>query len=288
MQRPAIHGLDSLPAEVRRYLLSTLDCSQLKALVYASGTFYQQYVLDRKYLLCKCLERTLGSVTVDAYPVHLFATRGEDTFQTVADFLQGFSENTSRRRLHLVGKLTEECAVSMTAFHFRYIRPLVEEYSRWMLENFHEAKGTADGPARCQQSATLSSTETMRVTRTIHRFQLLCHLAGTSDKPLILSWDHRNETIQAFLDAIEPWEVEELFSFYQFASDVYDKAFTNIKWDLHPDNPKFNDQGRPPTPDGAFELDGTCKSHDSIDIGYLLSDTVHRTANANIQSARCI
>ncbi|KAL6353923.1 hypothetical protein LRP88_12918 [Fusarium phalaenopsidis] len=62
----------------------------------------------------------------------------------------------------------------------------------------------------------------------------------------------------ALLNIIEPWEIEELFAFYQFALNVYDKVFTDIYWDLHPDNPKFDDQGRPPTPDGAFDLDSGC------------------------------
>lgn len=72
-------GLDILPPEVRRHLLSILDLPRLKALVHASPTFHQQYLIDRKYLLCKSLEETLGSVTVDAYAVHLFAAQDANT-----------------------------------------------------------------------------------------------------------------------------------------------------------------------------------------------------------------
>lgn len=201
---PAQHGLDSLPPEIRRYLLSTLEIPQLKALVYTSAIFHQQYILDRKYLLCTCLERTLGSVTVDAYAAHLFAAQRERTMQTIADFLRCYAENTSQRQLLLVDNLAEEEAISVTAFHFRYIETLIKDYTRWMLANLDEAKGAGSSPYSCQQSIALSSTETMRVTRAIYRFQLLCHLVGPSDRHSWLSQDQQNETTQAFLDTLEP------------------------------------------------------------------------------------
>lgn len=38
---------------------------------------------------------------------------------------------------------------------------------------------------------------------------------------------------------------------------MYEQIFEELQWDLDKDNPKFpkfDDQGRPPTPDGAFDL----------------------------------
>ena len=162
-----------------------------------------------------CLKRTLGSVTFDAYTVYLFADQREDRKQALADFLKCYTENTFQRQLLLVDKLTEEEAVSITAFHFRYIKTLAENYTRWMLANIDEAKDAATGSYSYQPSVMLTSTETMRVTRVIYRFQLLCYLASTSDKCFWLSRNHRNEILQAFLHTLEPWEVEELYSFYQ-------------------------------------------------------------------------
>ncbi|KAJ9157853.1 hypothetical protein NKR23_g741 [Pleurostoma richardsiae] len=198
----------------------------------------------------------MGSVTVDAYAVNLSAAQRGDKKQAITEFLKSYAENTSQRRLFLADRLTQEEVVNMANFHFQYIKTLTEHYARWMLANLDEAKEAGNGPHSGQQSVALTSTETMRVTRAIYRFQLLCHLAGPGDNSPWLSRDHLDETVQAFLDTLEPWEVEELFSFYQFAHDVYDKIIKDIMWDLHPDNPKFNDQGRPPTPDGAFDLDG--------------------------------
>ena len=62
--------LENLPPEVRRHLLSMLELDGLRALVSTSPIYYHQYLLDRRYLLCKCLEVTLRGVTVDAFAVY--------------------------------------------------------------------------------------------------------------------------------------------------------------------------------------------------------------------------
>lgn len=69
----------------------------------------------------------------------------------------------------------------------------------------------------------------------------------------------REEAMSAFLNVIEPWEIEEMYSFYQFAPAVYNNIFVKIRWDLHSDSPKFDRQYRPPTPDEVFDLDSSCK-----------------------------
>lgn len=243
------NGLEGLPPEVRRHILSVLGLPQLKMLVRASPTFYQQYFHDRRYLLCRCLEETLGSVTVDAYAVNLFATQVGNKNRNITGFLRSYSESTAGRRLSLVDRLSQDKAISMAAFYFRYVEPMTESFVRWILQNLHKAPGpNLDKPA---VTNSLTNTELTRFTRAIYRFQMLCHLGDSDDKDIRL-W--REDNVQAFLEILEPWEREELYSFYQFAEDTYDHIFNDIRWDLHPDNPKFDDQGRPPTPDGAFDL----------------------------------
>lgn len=44
--------LESLPAEIRRYILFTLEYEELKALIHASPIYHQQYLLDRQHILC--------------------------------------------------------------------------------------------------------------------------------------------------------------------------------------------------------------------------------------------
>jgi hypothetical protein len=116
--------------------------------------------------------------------------------------------------------------------------------------------------------------EKLRLTRAIYRFQLLCQVADPADTALLSS---REETVRAFLDLLEPWEIEELFSFYQFAQDVYDRALKDIRWHLQPHNPKFEDQRQPPTPEWAFILDNMSKL--SYTLSYLL--TLH-TSNTQM------
>lgn len=88
--------LESLPAEIRRHLLSTLEYDRLKALVQAFPVYHQQYLLGRQHLLCKCLEMTLGSnIIVDAWAVHQSS-------------LDDFSEATHHRDSHSVSRILPE------------------------------------------------------------------------------------------------------------------------------------------------------------------------------------
>ena len=53
----------------------------------------------------------------------------------------------------------------------------------------------------------------------------------------------------------EPWEVEEMVCIYVFAKEQFNQIFNDIHWDVHQENPRFEGQDRPPTPDGAFDFD---------------------------------
>lgn len=259
--------LESLPPEIRRQILSTLDLARLKAVVRASPAFHQQYLFDRNHLLCTSLETTLDSVTVDAYAVSQYATQRKDTRQD--SLLKLYSTKISRQFLPLVGKLTLEETLKIVFFYFQLVKPLIEYYARWTLDNLAEEAGED----ACGEVA-LTSMETLRLTRAIYRFQLLCQLADPVDTAIMSS---RGETVRAFLDLLEPWEIEEVFSFYQFAQDAYDRKFKHIRWNLHPSNPKFDDQRQPPTPEGAFVLDNLSKLNYSL--SYLL--TLH-TSNTRM------
>lgn len=58
--------LQSLPPEIRQQIPGALEYDDLRAFVHASPVFHEQYLLDRRTILCKCLERALGSATVNA------------------------------------------------------------------------------------------------------------------------------------------------------------------------------------------------------------------------------
>lgn len=88
--------VESLPPELRLWLLSFLALAELQALVSASPVFHGQCVQDKRLLLAGCLHNTLGdAVTVDAHVVMLsssfeFATsRSQDA---IKDFLEAYRE----------------------------------------------------------------------------------------------------------------------------------------------------------------------------------------------------
>ncbi|KAJ3544460.1 hypothetical protein NM208_g3039 [Fusarium decemcellulare] len=222
--------LGCLPPEVRRYILSILDLTSLSALVHASPTFHQQYLVDRRYLLCKSLEMTIGCLTAEAYAVHQLLTP-----RNTSDFLEWYSENCSQRAAPITNELTEGVASSMAGFYLGSVKSIVEYCARSMLDDL---KKKADNNHGDQEKVQPSRIEMMRLTRAAYRFQLLCQLVS----PERNSRTSREDTLQAFMNIMEPWQIEELFAFYQFAYNVYDKVFTDIYWDLHLDNPKFNDQ----------------------------------------------
>ncbi|KAJ3529597.1 hypothetical protein NM208_g9684 [Fusarium decemcellulare] len=234
--------LEDLPAEVRRHLLSVLDLPQLKALVRASPTFHQQYVFDRKYLLCRSLENTLGSVMFDAYACQLSQS---------SDWKQFQQDYTERTCMPPSDQITQETAAKIAVFHTNYVTPIVRYFSDKSMNRLLSLTKDLEGD---KPEAALSSSEAMRFTRAVYRFQILCQVAGPGNKT-DMRLDLQLQVAEQFFLIFEPWEVEELWSFYQFVESIYDDVFKQVRDDFHPDNPKFDDQARPPTPEGAFDFD---------------------------------
>ncbi|KAK3715605.1 hypothetical protein LTR37_007093 [Vermiconidia calcicola] len=148
----------------------------------------------------------------------------------------------------------------MAAFHSRSVKPLAEYYADWMLDNL--AKVADTGPPGSKDEAELTQTEVMRLTRAMYRFHLLCQIADPVDRAIRQS---RKANVKALLDILQPWETEELFSFYQFAEMKYEHVLMDVHWDLHPNNPRFADQDRPPTPEGAFDLENSLDRSESVE-----------------------
>ena len=255
--------LESLPPEIRRKILSILEIDGLRALVHASPTFHQQYLLDRRLLLCQCLGRTLRSVTVDACAVYrsgLPRFVDTSTKEKVAEFLTSYQGKRSSVDYSIATEgLSEDEAVAMTAFHSTTVQALARQYIDWALDSV--AKETKNSPYQ----APPSMTEDTRIMRALYRFQLLCNLFGRGGHGSTKEWlrPHLDfdtvSVLSIFFGIFEPWEVEEVVCIYAFAKDKYDQIFRDISWDVNPENPKFDNQPRPPTPEGAFEFDNTCQ-----------------------------
>jgi hypothetical protein len=238
--------LQSLPPEVRRHLLSLLDLSRLKALVHASPIFHQQYLYDRSYLLSSSLEHTLRGAAVDAFAVTILSKSSSstvDTLMSLKELYPGIPQ--------LVGKLTEIEAVNMAMFYWS-AKSISDYFGRWALVDLVRLTGG-------HHDTGFSNMENLRLMRATYRFQIVCQLVDPVDRSRRTA--AKEEAVLPFLSLLEPWEIEEMFSFYQFAQSIYSKVFDDIRLDVHPENPRFDDQGRPPTPEGAFEMENYGKRY---------------------------
>jgi hypothetical protein len=125
--------LGKLPPEIRRHILYLSGIEELRTLIHASPVFHQQYLLDRRSLLSKSLEMTLGNVTVDACAVYQSSWADYEDLCTkdeVAHFLESYqSRRCSTQRPNVAATLTEDQTVSTVAFHLSVVKPLVRRYT---------------------------------------------------------------------------------------------------------------------------------------------------------------
>ncbi|KAM0171185.1 hypothetical protein ACHAPC_011073 [Botrytis cinerea] len=264
--------LEKLPSEVRRNLLSRLQLEDLSALVHASPVFHQQYLLDRRFLLCTCLEISLHSSSssiIDACAVYrtgLIDFSDARTHDKVIHFLQFYQDRRSSTEYSIFSEgLIESEIVEIAAFHSTIIKPLARQYTDWALTNL------ADETKNTRSITPLSKTEEMRLQRALYRFQLCCNLFGKNADSSQWFFQGLNfksvDILTMFLCLFEPWEIEEILCLYTFSKEMYTQIFKEIHWDLDANNPKFDDQGRPPTPTGAFDLDDDAYLMGTISLG---------------------
>ncbi|PWY90594.1 hypothetical protein BO94DRAFT_623342 [Aspergillus sclerotioniger CBS 115572] len=253
--------LETLPPEIRYLIMSMLELRGLQALVHASPVYHRQYLADRWRLLPRCLDVTLQSVAVEA----CFAYRsGMAEFsetrnpEAVIELLDLYQERRALFKASAWSQdLTADEALGMVTFHLSIVEPLVRRYAVWALGNL------AQEPEVRQCDASLSKTEELRLLRSMYRFQLCCNLFGVGCHGTPFSPRSEFDSVsilKVFLSIFEPWEVEEIVCIYAFAKAKYNQIFDDIRWDVHEENPKFDGQ-RPPTPDGAFDLDNSWIRH---------------------------
>ncbi|KAK0701220.1 hypothetical protein B0T21DRAFT_379173 [Apiosordaria backusii] len=157
---------------------------------------------------------------------------------------------------HLLNQMTNTQVDAMVRFHCKIVCPLIHRFAEWALRNLGlDVRGEW---TRTTDWDALSSTETMRMVRAMYRFQLMCNLFGLGryigDRSRSYFVSGHNTIFQAFLSNFTAFELEEVRCIFGYVVSRYDKVFQSIAADLHPDNPRFNTQQRPPTPDGAFDF----------------------------------
>lgn len=268
-------SLESLPAELRRHIISMVELGSLQSLIHASPGYCRQYLAERRLLLSRSLESTLGSVTVEAYAVHLSNSADfarERNAECIEEFLKFYHTLKCKDLSSPLRKvLSMEDIISMVKFHCQIVQPLVRRFAtqasnklREHTESFHIHDG-------------LSRTEEIRMVRAFYRYQLCCNIYGcghgksfASDKSsysncvdkLFCSYQSccfradyssSGRVLKDFFCLFDPWEVEEIVCVSKFSQAKYEGIFDEIKWDVDEENPKFDEQ-RPPTPVGAFDL----------------------------------
>jgi hypothetical protein len=239
--------LDTLPAELRHNLLCFLDLGSLWALVHASPVYYAQYKEHRDRVLPSSMEYTAP----EAYTIRLFRDHEVEFRDDVAGFLKSYSGPGARRRLDSEGKVDVFTTVEMARFYFRVVKPVADKCTNSALMKLRQETGHADSSV----DLNLSGSERARITRAIYRIELYWIMIQVVQKHDFMNQFERSTAATlAFLDFFEPWEVEEINSYYEYAKKTYTKVVGDIRWDVHQDNPKFDGQNRPPTPTGAFNL----------------------------------
>lgn len=220
-------------------------------------------------MLCKCLQSTLRAATVDActaYRSSLDSFSDTHTKESAAEFLKAYQDRAFLATYSIADEaLTEDEAVAMIAFHVTVIESLSKRFASWALGHL------ADDTGRPPRHKSLSATEKTRVSRAMYRFQLYCNLFHGRRDPFVEFKFDSDDVVTLFLSLFEPWEVEEVICIYNFSKDEFDRILRDIHWDLSGKNPRFADQPRPPTPEGAFDLEHSCQC-----ISPRVSDRSHR------------
>lgn len=249
-------GLERLPAEIRRHVLSVLDLHCLKALVRASPTFHEQYLHDRRHLLSASLEVTLGCASLDAFATQKAKAQNQYTLEYVTGVLETWREKLPyRSSFQLAGAITEDEAVDMVYSYFETVMPVAENFIEDALEDFEKQVGEFTDKAESQPE--LSNIEWQRWLRATYRFELLCWVTDPNMPGLTCEIAANNATCLFFTP--EPWEGEELFTFYQLVEHFYEKVWGQITMGIDLDNPRFDDQDRSHALVGAFDINDSGK-----------------------------
>lgn len=270
-QQPS--SLESLPSEIRIRILENMpDIKSLDSLIHASPVYFAQYRLDRKSLLCRCLEQDLGrEVLVEAYAA--FKSRssqiGTPTVpnRNVTDFVDSYGAwRYSSDPVVLLKSMPLTDIRWITWFQTLTVQPLATQFSTWALNNLKSAASKATGEDRIQTESTLpketpissvwpsgfSRMEQRRILRAFYRFETFCHLFCGREHQ---TFEH-DDIARIFFSQFESWEVEEIHCVYTWIKQRYEEVVAEIKWELDPDNPKFADDPHYGyEPEGSVPLD---------------------------------
>ncbi|KAI1980024.1 hypothetical protein LOZ53_006254 [Ophidiomyces ophidiicola] len=256
--------LERLPPELRRMILSFMSLRDLSTMNLVCRTFYEQYKLDRTFLLRHCLENTLENVTVDACSAYWsgkLELHCGISLEKTSGFFESYRNRLSASQQSLIfpEKLSERVLKDMIRFH----------YMVWNTAKLYATTTMANLAVEINepQSVSSSNTEETRIVRALYRFQVCCNIFGKGYERWRASDFRSIESINIsvmYFDLFEPWEVEEIACIHHFITQQFNQIFDAISWDVNEKNPKFANE-RPPTPPGAFHLEDECTRQDLLE-----------------------
>ncbi|KAK4143151.1 uncharacterized protein C8A04DRAFT_29168 [Dichotomopilus funicola] len=138
-------SLEQLPPEIRRQVLFNFDLDDLKAIVFASPVFYQQYCLDRQAILRNSLDLSIGSAAISACALLRFealrqfpSRSAPGATEAVDAFLR--AHNANEARLYSAVQLTHAEVVSIAAHFSKVVEPVGDAFAFWALGNLELGK----------------------------------------------------------------------------------------------------------------------------------------------------
>ncbi|KAH6623100.1 hypothetical protein F5144DRAFT_353095 [Chaetomium tenue] len=249
---PPSSMLEALPAELRLQVLSYIsDLCDLKALVFASPVFSQQYRLDRQHFLGRVLLRSLGSLTAEAYAVQGSSTIYSRSPRPLpAETVEQFIHSYVSRRFAPPELILQDCTLTdlaeMAAFYLSVAQPLLPQCAALFLQQLNPSL----------EVGSLSATEKTRLLRALYRFQLYCNIFGQGPEPALrfraMEWLADPYILDLFFGSFHPWEVEEIDCIYVLIRNKYDAVFKAVERDLVM-KPKITKYDRPTTPPGFWD-----------------------------------
>lgn len=111
-------------------LLSMLGIDETRALVSSSPVIHARYLVNRRYLLFRSLENTLGCVSIDALAVFRLSSADfakSRTRENVTGFLKLYQDQRGATEQPLLSRdVGEDEAVGMVMFHHAIVQPLAQ------------------------------------------------------------------------------------------------------------------------------------------------------------------
>ncbi|KAL5364488.1 membrane bound O-acyl transferase family-domain-containing protein [Aspergillus floccosus] len=226
------------------------DPASLLALIHASPICYQQFRLDRIFILWSCLELTLGKVVVDAHVVHLPSARDFLSTRTqlnMAQFIASYRDRRSASPSSILHELDVEDLTRMHEFPFSDVIPSASQYTRRAMD--HLAAQTGIPQSAYPQPP--SQAEETRLMRALYRFQLCCN---------VFSLGHWGHFFMGWPEYMNEYILQHLMTYHQVFDEICD--------DFGEDNARYDDS--------RFTPDAVDLREHSVQRTYILKGTISR------------